>query len=41
MVAMTVEAIFGAIHQDGGDEAARLVMRDLGFFSHALLAVKF
>ncbi|KNG52765.1 ribonuclease [Stemphylium lycopersici] len=39
MVATTLEAIIGAVHQDGGDEAAHKLMEHLGFFNHTLLMV--
>jgi ribonuclease-3 len=38
-VATTLEAIIGAVYQDGGDEAVERVMRSLGFFDHPLLTV--
>ncbi|KAL1798162.1 hypothetical protein ACET3X_002199 [Alternaria dauci] len=39
MVATTLEAVIGAVYQDGGDDAVERVMRELGFFDHALLTV--
>jgi ribonuclease-3 len=39
MVATTLEAVIGAVYQDGGDEAVQRVIQALGFFEHALLTV--
>jgi ribonuclease-3 len=39
MVATTLEAIIGAVFQDGGDEAAMRVIEHLGFFNHRFLTV--
>jgi ribonuclease-3 len=39
MVAMTFEAIIGAVFQDGGDEAAVRAMERLGFLDHPYLVV--
>jgi ribonuclease-3 len=39
MVATTLEAIIGAVFQDGGDQAVTRVIEDLGFFYHPLLTV--
>lgn len=37
MVAMTFEAVFGAVCRDGGDGAVHGVMQRLGFFEHPFL----
>ncbi|OAL57368.1 hypothetical protein IQ07DRAFT_484764, partial [Pyrenochaeta sp. DS3sAY3a] len=37
MVAMTFEAVFGAVCRDGGDGAVQGVMQRLGFFEHPFL----
>lgn len=39
MVATALEALVGAVWQDGGDEAVDGVMKRLGFFEHGILAV--
>jgi ribonuclease-3 len=39
MVAMTLEAIIGAVFQDGGDEAAVRAMEHLGLLDHPYLVV--
>ncbi|KAJ4357102.1 hypothetical protein N0V95_002758 [Ascochyta clinopodiicola] len=39
MVAATLEALIGAVHQDGGDDAALRVIKHLGFTEHRLLMV--
>ncbi|EUC30790.1 hypothetical protein COCCADRAFT_39015 [Bipolaris zeicola 26-R-13] len=39
MVAATLGAIVGAVHEDGGDAAVHNVMEHLGFFDHILLTV--
>ncbi|EMD69446.1 hypothetical protein GGP41_004565 [Bipolaris sorokiniana] len=39
MVATTLAAIMGAVHEDGGDTAVHKVMQHLGFFNHTLLTV--
>lgn len=41
MVASTLEAIIGAVHQDGGDTAVLQVIEHLGFLEHPLLMVTF
>jgi ribonuclease-3 len=41
MVATTMEAIIGAVHQDGGGDAVRLVVEHLELFDHSLLTVTF
>lgn len=37
MVAATLQAIIGAVYQDGGDEAALRVVHNLAFTEHRLL----
>ncbi|KAF2844648.1 ribonuclease III [Plenodomus tracheiphilus IPT5] len=39
MMSTTVEAVIGAIYEDGGDDAVHLVLTNMGFFQHALLTV--
>jgi ribonuclease-3 len=39
MVASTLEAIIGAVYQDGGDTAVLQVVEHLGFLEHRLLMV--
>lgn len=39
MVASTLEAIIGAVYQDGGDAAVLRVMEHFGFLEHRLLMV--
>lgn len=39
MVASTLEAIIGAVYQDGGDDTVLRVIEHLGFTSHLLLMV--
>jgi ribonuclease-3 len=39
MVATTLEAIIGAVFQDGGDEAVKSVIERLGFLKHRVLSV--
>jgi ribonuclease-3 len=39
MVAGTLQAIVGAVHQDGGDDAVLRVIEHLGFTQHPLLMV--
>jgi hypothetical protein len=39
MVATTLEAVVGAVFQDGGDEAVTRVIEHLGFLSHRFLSV--
>jgi ribonuclease-3 len=41
MVAMTMEAIIGAVYEDGGDNAVLDVMTQLNFLNHPLLLVTF
>jgi ribonuclease-3 len=41
MVAMTMEAIIGAVYEDGGDSAVLDVMTGLNFLNHPLLLVTF
>jgi hypothetical protein len=41
MVATTLEAIIGAVFEDGGDEAAMRVIKHLGFLEHRFLTVTF
>jgi ribonuclease-3 len=41
MVATTLEAIIGAILEDGGDDAVMRVITHLGFFDHRFLTVTF
>jgi ribonuclease-3 len=39
MVATTLEAIIGAIFEDGGDDAVMRVIEHLGFLKHRFLTV--
>lgn len=39
MVATTLEAIIGAVYQDGGDDSVHRVMNHLGFAEHYFLMV--
>jgi ribonuclease-3 len=39
MVATALEAVIGAVFQDGGNEAVTRVIEYLGFFDHPLLTV--
>jgi len=39
LVATALEAVIGAVYQDGGDAAVQRVMQSLGFFDHELLTV--
>jgi ribonuclease-3 len=41
MVATTLEAIIGAVQQDGGDDAVNQAIEHLELFDHALLTVTF
>jgi ribonuclease-3 len=41
MVATTLQAIVGAVFQDGGDEAVGSLIERFGFLNHSLLSVMF